>query len=202
MAFLLVRSIGLTLRFKKHFKSEEDRKLFEKMYRERRPTIDTRYLLAFFHQDELCLLNYFSRRNMSVLISISKDGEIMNTAAKWLGYVPVRGSSSKKAVSGLIAAIRKVREGYKMGWAVDGPRGPIYEVKEGICAVSKKTHTKIVPVRAESSKTKIFERSWNKAKFPLPFSTIDLYFGEISLHDRESLQKELRSLGSNPTKNN
>lgn len=202
IAFLLVRTIGMTLRFKKHFKSEEDRKLFEKMFKERKPTIDTRYLLGFFHQDELCLLNYFSRRNMSVLISISKDGEIMNTAAKWLGYVPVRGSSSKKAVSGLIAAIRKVRDGYKMGWAVDGPRGPIYEVKDGICAVSKKTHTKIVPVRAESSKTKVFEKSWNKAKFPLPFSTIDLYFGEIKMYEKEELQRELCSLGSTPVISN
>lgn len=194
IAFLLVRLIGITLKIRPHFKSEEDQKLFESMFKEKRPTLDSRYLLAFFHQDELCLLNYFRNRNMSVLISISKDGEIMNTVANLLGYCPVRGSSSKNAVSGLIAAIRKVRDGYKMAFAVDGPRGPIFEVKDGICAVGRKTHTKIVPVRAISSKTKIFEKSWNKAKFPLPFSKIDLHFGEIKMYEKEELQKELNSL--------
>lgn len=179
-----------------HFKTDEDKKFFLKCYNEKKPTIETRYLLAFFHQDELCLMNYFRNRNMSVLISISKDGEIMSNTAQFLGYRPVRGSSSKKAISGLIAAIRKVRAGYKMAFAVDGPRGPIFEVKDGICAVSRKTCTKIIPVRAVSSKTKIFEKSWNKAKFPLPFSTMDLYFGEMKLYEKDDLQKELLSLRS------
>jgi len=195
IAFLIVRLIGMTLKINTHFKSDADKKLFLRYFNEKKPTIETRYLLAFFHQDELCLLNYFRNRNMSVLISTSKDGEIMTNAAKLLGYKPVRGSSSKKAVSGLIAAIRKVRDGYKMAFAVDGPRGPIFEVKDGICAVSKKTVTKIIPIRAVSSKTKIFEKSWNQAKFPLPFSTIDMFFGEIKMYEREELQKELLSLG-------
>lgn len=194
IAFLLVRIIGMTLRVHTHFKTEADREFFERCYRERKPTLDSKYLLAFFHQDELCLLNYFRNRNMSVLISISKDGEIMHTNAKLLGYSPVRGSSSKKAVSGLIAAIKKVRQGYKMAFAVDGPRGPIYEAKEGIIAVSKKTDTKIVPVRAYSSRTKIFEKSWNKAKFPLPFSRIDLHFGTVGIYEREDLENELKRL--------
>ncbi len=194
IAFLLVRFIGMTLKYKLHFKSDSDKELFYKFYNERRPTLKTKYLLAFFHQDELCLLNFFRNRNMSVLISISKDGEIMNNAATLLGYKAVRGSSSKKAISGLIAAIKKVRSGYKMAFAVDGPRGPIYKVKEGICAVAKKTETPIIPVRAAASNVKIFEKSWNKAKFPKPFSTIDLYFAPASIYSKEELETILTEL--------
>jgi lysophospholipid acyltransferase (LPLAT)-like uncharacterized protein len=194
IAFLLVRFIGMTLRYKLHFNSKEDKEFFYKCYNQKKPTQDTKYLLAFFHQDELCLLNFFRKRNMSVLISISKDGEIMNQTAKWLGYVPVRGSSSKKAVSGLIAAIKKVRNGFKMAFAVDGPRGPIYKVKDGICAVAKKTDTKIIPVRAIASNVKIFEKSWNKAKFPKPFSKIDLHFAPAKIYAKEDLETTLLSL--------
>lgn len=194
IAYLLIRLIGMTLRYKLHFKTKEDELLFKKMFADRRPNVETKYLLAFFHQDELCLLNYFRYRNMSVLISISKDGQIMNNAAQFLGYKPVRGSSSKRAIAGLIAGIKKVRSGYKMAFAVDGPRGPIFKVKEGIIAVSKKTDTLIVPIRAIASNQKIFEKSWNKAKFPRPFSSIDLYFGSIGKYERDELEVELKSL--------
>jgi lysophospholipid acyltransferase (LPLAT)-like uncharacterized protein len=191
IAFLLIRFIGMTLRYRLHFSSSEAEVFFRRCYKDRRPSIETKYLLAFFHQDELCLLNFFRNRNMSVLISISKDGQIMNNAAGWLGYKPVRGSSSRKAVSGLIAGIKKVRSGYKMAFAVDGPRGPIYKVKEGICAVAAKTDTKIVPIRARSSRELVFEKSWNKAKFPLPFSKIDLYISDAKIYNSDELEATL-----------
>ncbi len=194
IAYLLVRCIGMTLRVKMHFPDKETEAEFLKRFKNKKPNPELNYLLAFFHQDELCLLNHWRNRRVSVLISISKDGEIMNNASRFLGYDSVRGSSSKKAVSGLIAAIRKVKTGASMAFAVDGPRGPIYKVKDGICAVSKKTDTPIMPVRAKSSRTKIFEKSWNKAKFPLPFSRIDLYFGHLRHYETSELESQLNNL--------
>ena len=133
IAYLLVRLIGITLRVKMHFPDEQTKDEFLKRFNNKKPNPDLNYLLAFFHQDELCLLNHWRNRRVSVLISISKDGEIMNNASSFLGYESVRGSSSKKAVSGLIAAIRKVKTGASMAFAVDGPRGPIYKVKDARC---------------------------------------------------------------------
>ena len=194
IAFLFIRLLGTTYRYKLHFNSNDDKDFFYKCYNQRKPTQDTKYLLAFFHQDELCLLNFFRNRNMSVLISISKDGEIMYNNARLLGFSPVRGSSSKRAVAGLIAAIKKVRAGYKMAFAVDGPRGPIYKVKDGIVAVSKKTNTPILPVRAVADRQKVFERSWNKAKLPKLFSHIDFYFAPAKMYTKEELEQALLSL--------
>lgn len=196
IAYLLIRVIGTTMRYQLHFKSDEDKEYFEKCFHTKKPNQEGRYLLAFFHQDELCIMNYWRNKRMSVLVSVSKDGEIMNNTASFLGYEPVRGSSSRKAVAGLIAAIKKVKAGHDMAFAVDGPRGPIYEVKEGICAVSKKTDVKIIPIRAIASKQKIFEKSWNQAKFPKPFSKMDIYFGPAKNYSREELEIELKSLGS------
>ena len=184
----------MTLKYQIHFQSREDQEYFEKCFYAKKPQQGNRYLLAFFHQDELSIMNFWRNRKMSVLVSVSKDGEIMNHTAKFLGFETVRGSSSKKAVSGLISAIKKVKAGYDMSFAVDGPRGPLHEVKEGICAISRKTGVKIIPARAVPSRAKIFEKSWSKAKFPLPFSKIDIHFAPAKNYTRKELQDTMVNL--------
>lgn len=196
IAFIFIRVLGMTYRYQLHFRNEEDKNFFYKCHNEKRPIDSAKYLLAFFHQDELCLLNFFRGKNMSVLVSISKDGEIMSQTSKRLGYSPVRGSSSRRAVAGLIAAIKKVKSGYKMAFAVDGPRGPIYKVKEGVCAVSKKTQTQIIPVRVVAENAYIFEKAWNKAKLPKPFSKINIHVGTPAIYESANLEKEMLSLPS------
>lgn len=124
----------------------------------------------------------------------------MNNAAVHLGYKPVRGSSSRRAVAGLIAGIKKVKSGYKMAFAVDGPRGPIYKVKDGICVVAKKTETKIIPVRAVASNQKLFEKSWNQAKFPKLFSRIDMHFAPAKIYETQELEDALNALPSEKVK--
>lgn len=111
-----------------------------------------------------------------------------------LGFTTVRGSSSKGAARGLLAAIKKVKEGYHFAIAVDGPRGPIYKVKEGLPAISRKTEVPILPARAYPSRAKIFEKSWNKAKFPMPFSTIEIRYGEFGIYDSKTLESKLNEL--------
>ena len=118
----------------------------------------------------------------------------MNTIATVLGYQTIRGSSSRKAVSGLLAAMKHVRAGNKFSIAIDGPKGPIYEVKDGIIAISKKTNTKIVPIVTTPKRFYTFEKAWNKARFPYPFNSIEVKVGEIKEYTREELEKMLTSL--------
>jgi lysophospholipid acyltransferase (LPLAT)-like uncharacterized protein len=118
----------------------------------------------------------------------------MSQAASKLGYIPVRGSSSRGAISGLIAAIKKVKEGYNLAFAVDGPRGPIFKVKEGLSAVSRKTERPILPVRAHLSNAFIFEKAWNKSKFPKPFCKITLNFAKLDYYTPEELENALMNL--------
>jgi len=184
----------MTIRYKLEFKNEEDKILFSKYLQTKKPNFENSFLLAFFHQDELALIPYFKHTGFAVLVSLSKDGEIMSQASTHLGYLPVRGSSSRGAVAGLIASIKKVKEGYNFAFAVDGPRGPIFKVKEGICAVSKKTNRPILPVRAHISNQYIFEKSWNKAKLPKPFTTITLKFGSFSYYQSQELEEALLEL--------
>lgn len=193
IAFALIRLLGLTYRHKFVFSNSNDREIFYELLNSTKSK-KKNFLLGCFHQDELCLINYFSNRDMAGLISVSKDGEIMARVLHLLGYRTVRGSSSKKAVSGLIACIKLAKSGYSMAFAVDGPRGPIFKVKDGICAVSNKTNTPIIPCRAYPSRYKTFEKSWNKARLVKPFALIEIRIGKIGFYTSEELEKTLQNL--------
>jgi len=191
LAILLLKLIRLTCRYSIHFEDSADKEYFWNVYKKK---TNDQYVLTFFHQDELCLIPYFQNTGLGVLVSLSKDGTLMSSLATRMGYVTTRGSSSRGAVAGLIAAIKKVREGYSFSMAVDGPRGPIYKVKDGAIAISQKTNTPILPVRAHAHKAKVFEKSWNKAKLPLPFSKIELKIGKLKMYSKEELEQKLISL--------
>ncbi len=90
--------------------------------------------------------------------------------------------------------MRKVIEGNKLTIAVDGPRGPIYKVKDGITAVSEKAQRPIVPIRGYPMWKIVFKKSWNKATLPLPFTKIKLKIGKINFYNTHSLEVKMLSL--------
>jgi lysophospholipid acyltransferase (LPLAT)-like uncharacterized protein len=194
IAAFLFRLLRLTYRYELNFENDLEKETYLNYINSKKPNIEKNFLLAFFHQDEFALIPYFTHTGFSVLVSLSKDGELMTQAAEKLGYFPVRGSSSRGAVSGLIAAIKKVKEGYNLSFAVDGPRGPIFQVKEGLSAVARKTQRPILPVRAHLSNAYIFEKSWNKSKFPKPFCRITLNFAKLDYYAPSELEKTLKNL--------
>lgn len=132
---------------------------------------------AHWHGDELVLVGYYSYRRLAALSSLSKDGSIMALTLRLLGYRVFRGSSSKGGARGLLNLIRAVREGSQAALAVDGPKGPIYEVKPGIVELARKTGKPIVPVGARSQCAWFIPRAWNKSYLPKPFSRVDVEYG-------------------------
>jgi len=134
-------------------------------------------LFAFWHQDEISLLNSFAGEKFLAMVSKSKDGTIMATALKILGHDTIRGSSHRGGAAALISAIKQVREGKKLVMAVDGPRGPIFQAKDGITLIARKLEQPIISFRANPHRAHVFTRSWNQARIPYPFSRIDVKIG-------------------------
>lgn len=192
-AFIIKSYYLIFIRYQVEFEDEADRELFFESYSLKHPENKT-LIMAFYHQDELALIPNFINKNVCALVSSSKDGEIMHSALMHLGFQTVRGSSNKKPIAGLIAAIKKAKQGYNFAVAVDGPRGPIYEIKEGVLKISEKTGYPIIPVRAAISKYYLFKKAWNQARLPLPFSTVTINVGKIDFYNKDTLDKKLRSL--------
>jgi lysophospholipid acyltransferase (LPLAT)-like uncharacterized protein len=195
LAGFLYKNYAATFRYELHFEDESDRKIFFENFSTRDATPGKNLIYACFHQDDLSLLPFFANLNICVLISQSKDGQILASAVEHMGYQTVRGSSHRGGVAGLLAGMRRVMEGHKMTIAVDGPKGPIYKVKEGITAVADKSRRPIVPVRGIPQRKQVFEKSWNKATLPLPFTRIDVYIGKIASYNSLELENKLLGLG-------
>jgi lysophospholipid acyltransferase (LPLAT)-like uncharacterized protein len=194
LAGFLYKIYASTYRYEVQFEDPADKKIFFEDLSSRDANPGKNLIYACFHQDDLSCLPYFSDRNICILISNSKDGQILASAVEYMGYQTVRGSSHRGGVAGLLAGMRRVIDGHKMTIAVDGPRGPIYKVKEGITAVSEKSQRPIVPVRGYPKKKFVFKKSWNKATLPYPFTKVILKIGKITFYTTSGLEERMKSL--------
>lgn len=154
-------------------------------------------IFAHWHGSELCIVHLVRRYKIATMTSTSKDGQLIDFTIRRLGGATSKGSSTRGGIGALKGLIRLVRSGYRASMAVDGPKGPIYKVKAGVFELSKLTSGRIIPVGAASSNAITFEKSWNKAKLPKPFSRVVIYFAdawepvgrERSAHDPDLAQR-------------
>ena len=132
-------------------------------------------IFMFWHRDQIPLTLLNMNRKIGVLVSQSKDGELIAGPISKLGYVPVRGSSTRggtQALRGLIAHLKSA----SIAITPDGPRGPIYSIKDGLLTTAYLSKCPIMPVAIDVNREWTFN-SWDKFRFPKPFSTIRMKYG-------------------------
>lgn len=168
LAFLIIKIISKTIRITYINKEEIDRLLKE----------GKKIIFAFWHGRQFLLVDVHKDMNIVLMTSISKDGEMQTKIMELFGYSCVRGSSSQNAIAGLKALVREIRNGKNSALAVDGPRGPVYEVKEGIFFAALMGDALIVPVSSSARPSKIFTKAWDRYILPLPFSRGVISYGK------------------------
>ncbi|MDA8423625.1 MAG: lysophospholipid acyltransferase family protein [Nitrospiraceae bacterium] len=136
------------------------------------------FIYAFWHGRQFLL--FHSHRNSGVVInaSESRDGEIQAGILKRFGFAVVRGSSKRKGQRALLGLIDGLRKGRNIAVAVDGPRGPLHEAKQGVLYVAGKLNKPIVPVITSAKRYWILEKVWDKYLLPAPFTTGVVIYGE------------------------
>ena len=135
-------------------------------------------IYASWHQRFFPGITFFaSRKPISIMISQSKDGELISRIVNILGWYPVRGSSSKGGRQALREIKKLVHEGYKVGHIVDGPTGPLGVVKPGLLLMAQATGMPIVPVITSAEKKWVFN-SWDRFMVPKPFSRVIIRFSD------------------------
>jgi len=60
---------------------------------------------------------------------------------------------------------------------VDGPRGPLHQVKPGALLAARAAGGLIVPITARSSRAFIFRRAWDRYALPRPFAEVTIAVG-------------------------
>ena len=76
-------------------------------------------------------------RRMAAMVSASKDGAFLVEILRAFDVVPVRGSTSRRGRQALLELSRQVKAGLHLGITPDGPRGPCYEIQDGILSLAR-----------------------------------------------------------------
>lgn len=141
------------------------------------PDVDGPSIWAFWHNRLLGPLVPARDREIGVVISQSRDGELISRVVEGFGYVPLRGSSSRGGARALRAVAGHLRKGRGVAFTPDGPRGPRYRVQPGLAYVARRTGTPVMPIGVAMTRKAVF-RSWDRFQLPLPFGRILLDCGE------------------------
>ena len=191
--FTVVRLLAATVRFRWHDESN----YFN-------PQTGSAIYCVWHNRLALCLPIYhrYARRfiqtpGMAAMVSASKDGAFLAAILDCFKVQPVRGSSSRRGPQALLELTTWCERGYDLAITPDGPRGPRYEVQEGIMSLAQLTGLPILAV-SYSLRWKIQARSWDRFQIPLPFSRCDVYVKppirvprEASDAEREQLRIQL-----------
>lgn len=166
------------------------------------PNVDPtrQYVYGFWHGKQFAPIMFLPKWGPAKhvgLVSASRDGDMLSAWLHKLGYHVIRGSSSRKAISSMVQLIGAAKEGYSMGIAADGPRGPEFVAKAGMSFLANKAKLQLVPIGVAYSKPYKF-KSWDKYQLPLPFSRAVLYFDEpitvSDISDIDSVNLEMAKL--------
>ena len=146
-----------------------------------------RLIVAVWHQRLLAAVAYVSKfRNFDpiIMISQSRDGELATRLARRLGFVPVRGSSSKGGTSALFAITEALKNNPAVIHIVDGPRGPKGVVKPGLISMAGSSGAVILPLIVSAKKAWTLG-SWDRFLIPKPFSEVTIEWGQPFFVPRE-----------------
>ena len=113
---------------------------------------------------------------MAAMVSASKDGGLLAGVLKKFGVQPVRGSTSRRGRQALLELTTWAERGYDLALTPDGPRGPCYEVQDGVTQVAQVTGLPIIPTTYWLA-WKIRLGSWDRFQIPLPFTKCVVEFG-------------------------
>jgi lysophospholipid acyltransferase (LPLAT)-like uncharacterized protein len=141
-------------------------------------------IIAFWH-GRLPMIIYAKRPGMAihVLISRSRDGEVISRVMSRFGIRSIRGSSHdqrKRKDKGGAAALREMvgnlQRGEQVALTPDGPKGPRMRVSEGTITLARLSGKPIIPLGTATSRRWLFN-SWDRFQLPLPFSKTVFVYG-------------------------
>lgn len=148
-----------------------------------------------WHNRLLGAIALHTSKNIGALISQSRDGELIARTVSRLGYAPLRGSTSRGSSGVLRAAMAHLEGGFDVVFTVDGPRGPRYVVQQGAAFAARNAGVPVLPVGIGAT-PKFVLRSWDRFQIPLPFSRVQVVYGEpLTFARDESIDQVKRRIG-------
>jgi len=133
-------------------------------------------ILSFWHDQLLLMVKGYRGPGARILISASRDGELIARVMRCFGQGAVRGSSSRGGKAALKQMIQLGKAPYDLVFTPDGPRGPRHEIKPGVAQLARLSGRPVVPMAFACSRGHRFA-SWDRFLLPFPFARAVFAFG-------------------------
>jgi lysophospholipid acyltransferase (LPLAT)-like uncharacterized protein len=137
-------------------------------------------LAAVWHQRIIAVIGYaagFGEYRPSVMISGSRDGDLISDVFRRLNFRPVRGSSSRDGRKALSAMVEDLKRNPFAVHVLDGPKGPPGVIKPGLIVLARQSGVPVTPVYISLSRAWVLG-SWDRMLVPKPFSRVLIHWDE------------------------
>ena len=153
-------------------------------------------VFALWHAHQCGVFSCNMYKKTCIMVSNSKDGEIISRAANAVGVETVRGSQNRGGTKASLQLIKRIKEDDVNGaLTIDGPRGPKKIVKKGIIEIARMTQTPIVPaVYWSPQKLFLKFKSWDEFRFPLIGTKLVMLFGDPINVPIEPTEEEIEKI--------
>jgi lysophospholipid acyltransferase (LPLAT)-like uncharacterized protein len=158
--YLAISLIGPTVRYSISW--EEPPSLPDAIYE--KPVI-----YSFWHRAVFASAWLWRKTGIAVMVSRSFDGEYIARTIEKLGFVAVRGSSSRGGAKALLGLKSQLERGNLVVFTIDGPRGPKYVAKPGPILLSRASALPMAAFYVALSDAWVLN-TWDAMTIPKPFS--------------------------------
>ena len=147
---------------------------------------------AFWHCALLACACRFRNKDIAILISRSFDGELIARTVEQLGFVAIRGSSTRGGATALRSMAEAYERGHRCAFTADGPKGPGRVAKPGPVHLAQLVGAKWIGAFHAQPDSFWQLKSWDQFMIPKPFATIAFTWPQHAPPDSlEALQTAL-----------
>ena len=132
-------------------------------------TYEKPVIYSFWHRAVFAGAWLWRNVGAAVMVSRSFDGEYIARTIEKLGFVAVRGSSSRGGPQALLGLKSKLEQGIPVVFTIDGPRGPKYVAKPGPVLLARASAMPMVAFYVALSDAWVL-RTWDALMIPKPFA--------------------------------
>jgi len=158
----------------------------QKLWERKEPVI-----LSFWHDQLLLMVRGYRGPAAKVLISASKDGELIARTMGFFQVGAVRGSSNRGGRAAFRELVALSKESCDLVFTPDGPKGPRHQVKEGVAQLARLSGRPIVPMAFVCSRGHRFA-SWDRFLLPYPVGRAVYAFGPPLYYTEGESQDDFR----------